>query len=217
MDIIPLGHASFKFKGKSASVITDPFNPLIVGLPFPKHTAADIVTVSHDHEDHNYVKILDTSEVVPVIFKGPGEYEAKGIDICAVPTFHDDKEGAGRGKNTVFKIEIDGLRIVHLGDLGHLLLDLQLEIIDNVDIVCVPVGGIYTIDAKQASKIIADLEPKIVIPMHYLRSGLNPKAFSTLSTVDQFLKEMGKEATKSSKLKITKDSLPPEMQIVVLE
>ena len=149
---------------------------------------------------------------------GPGEYEADGVDVTGVATFHDNKEGAERGKNTMYKIDIDGVTILHCGDLGHKLTEEQVEFIDNVDVLLVPTGGFYTIDASQAAEVVTQLEPNIVIPMHYQREGLNQKIFGNLASVSAFLKAVGQENVVSSpKLKVTKDSLPQETQVVILE
>ena len=219
MDILPLGLSSFKLKGKTTTVVCDPFNPEMVGLKFPKHTTANIVTVSHSHEDHNFIEgIEDEPNSQKVIFMGSGEYEADGVDVTGVATFHDNKEGAERGKNTMYKIDIDGVTILHCGDLGHKLTEEQVEFIDNVDVLLVPTGGFYTIDASQAAEVVTQLEPNIVIPMHYQREGLNQKIFGNLAPVSAFLKAVGQENVVSSpKLKVTKDSLPQETQVVILE
>ncbi len=215
MDIIPLGHASFKIKGKHASVVTDPYSGSEVGLKFPKHTDATIVTVSHNHFDHN---AIDAVEGSPHIINGPGEYDVAGVSVIGISVFHDQTQGKDRGKNTIYHIEMDGLHLVHLGDLGHVLSAAQIEMLDGVDVLFIPVGGSVTITPAQAAEVIAEIEPSIVIPMHYARPGLNPKVFGELSPVSAFLKEMGKEEIAvQPKLTITKEKLPTEMQIVVLE
>lgn len=217
MDITPLGHAAFKLSGKNAVVVTDPYAAGI-GLKFPKHVVADIVTVSHAHPDHNFVEAVEPGKNGRVIFAGPGEYERGGVEITGIETFHDSMNGTQRGRNTLYKIDIDGISIVHCGDLGHKLTEEQVEMIDSVDVLLVPVGGFYTIDAPTAAAVVTQLEPSIVIPMHYNRDGLDSKMFASLTPVSVFLKEMGKEGIVAQpKLKVTKDSLPPEMQVVVLE
>ena len=210
MDITFLGHSSFKLKGKTASVITDPYNSEI-GLEFPKQQA-DIVTISHFHSDHNAADLVAGEHF---LVSGPGEYEIKGIKIVGVNSFHDDKKGAERGKNIIFSFQIDGLRICHLGDLGQKELGSeQIEEIGSVDILLVPVGGTYTIDASEAAKVAAALEPKIVIPMHYLEPGLATK----LDPADKFLKEMGVESPSiQTKISIAKDKLPEEMAVILLQ
>ena len=122
MDITYLGHSSFKIRTKTATVITDPFDPKMVGLKY-SGVEGEIVTVSHDHSDHNAV---DRVSLVKKVVEGPGEYEILGVTIMGYKTFHDNKNGSERGENTVYVIEAEGLRLVHLGDLGHLLSDDQL-------------------------------------------------------------------------------------------
>lgn len=226
MDIYPLGHSSFRIKGKNATIVTDPFDPKMVGLKFPKVETCDIVTVSHAHSDHNFLESLglDTPENLTgrvgetFVACGPGEYDVKGVTIIGVPTFHDGKAGEERGNNIVFKFAIDEVNICHLGDLGHKLTDAQVGQIGDVDILLVPVGGSYTIDAKIAAEVVAQIEPFVVIPMHYNRSGLEAKLAEKLEGVDKFLKEMGSEGiVPASKYSVSKDKLPENTTIVVLE
>ena len=208
MEITWLGHSCFKLKGKQATVITDPFSPGI-GYTLGK-VSAEIVTVSHPHAGHSYIQGVGDE---PRIIKGPGEYEAGGVLTVGVHTYHDNEKGVQRGKNTAFVIDIDDVMICHLGDLGHVLTAEQVAEIDGVDVLMVPVGGVSTIDAVQAAQIVRQLEPKIVIPMHYKTDALK----RTLETVDRFLKEMGvKEAVHQPKLTVNKNSLPLTMQVVVL-
>lgn len=208
MDIISLGHSSFKIRGKSVTLVMDPFDPTATGLKFPKHTACDIVTVSHSHNDHNDVSQLEGD---PFVVEGAGEYDVKGVGIIGISTEH----GGDAGKNTIYRIEMEDLNIVHLGDLGRLLTASELDILDGVDVLFIPVGGTYTIDAVQAKKIIAEIEPAIVIPMHYDRPGMTIKG---LAPVYLFLKEMEKEeVVAQSKLTISKSKLPEEKQVIVLE
>jgi L-ascorbate metabolism protein UlaG (beta-lactamase superfamily) len=214
MDITYLGHASFRIRGKVATVVTDPYDSSVVGLKFPKHIEANVVTVSHAHEDHNSVSQIEGS---PYIIDGPGEYEVKGVGVVGLSTFHDAEKGATRGKNTVYRIEIDGVTIVHLGDLGHVLTADQVDALGGADVVMVPVGGVYSLTPSQAVEVVNEIEPAIVIPMHYAREGLDQKAFGQLSPVSAFLKEIGKEVTPQPKLSLTKDKLPAEMQVVILE
>lgn len=213
MDITWLGHSSFRIKGKSATVVTDPFESGKVGFKFPK-LETDIVTVSHDHWDHNQAGLVGGS---PKIVSGPGEYEIKGVSIFGVPTYHDTKQGAERGKNTVYVINVDNLRVCHLGDLGHTLSEEQVGEIGEVDILLAPVGGVYTVDASTASQIVLGLEPKVVIPMHYKTPELNSEIFGKLAGVEEFIKELGIEPIRDSKFGITYDKLPEEMQLVILE
>jgi len=214
MDIVHLGHASFKIRGKKATLVTDPFDPEVVGFKFPK-TEAEIVTVSHQHRDHNFVSAVSGDFVV---VSGPGEYEIRGVKISGIPAFHDDKDGQVRGKNTIFRIEMDGITLVHLGDLGHKLNDQITEKLDAVDVLMIPVGGYYTIDPSLASQIITALEPSIIIPMHYSTANMNKELAAKIADVSVFLKEIGKEKTvPMPKLTVTKDRIGTEPEVFVLE
>lgn len=213
MEIVYLGHSSFRLKGKSSTVVTDPYDEK--SGKFPRDIDANIVTVSHDHGDHNAVNKVGGN---PFIITGPGEYEVGGVSVIGVPTFHDDKEGGERGGNTVYVVEIDGLRIVHMGDLGHKLTQEQLDEIGPVGIALVPVGGTYTIDAKIASEVVKQLEASVVIPMHYQQPGMDAGTFGSLTGVEDFLKEMSKtDVAPIPKYVITGEKLPTELQVVVLE
>jgi L-ascorbate metabolism protein UlaG (beta-lactamase superfamily) len=215
MEITPLGLSSFKLRGKQASLVTDPYNSAAVGLKFPKNVEADIVTISHNHPDHNEVSAVSGS---PFIITGPGEYEIKGVMVIGVATFHDENKGADRGHNTIYRIEIDGVKIAHLGDLGHTLSSAQVDDLNGIDVLFVPVGGVYSLDPVKAAQVISDLDPRIVIPMHYNIPALDQKTYGTLSPVSVFLKQMNKESVVPvSKLNVAKDKFAPEMQIVVLE
>lgn len=214
MDINYLGHSAFKIRGRGATVITDPYESEMVGLKFPKHVSADIVTVSHHHRDHDATGQIEGS---PYLVDGPGEYEVKGVSIVGIPSCHDTESGARRGSNTIYRIEVDGVSFVHLGDLGHTLSNNEVESLDGVDILCIPVGGIYTIDAVQAAEVIKSVEPAVVIPMHFGRPELNRQNFGNLAPFSVFLKEVGKEpVSPQPKLTISKDKLPTELQVVVL-
>jgi len=207
------GQSCFKIQGQNVTIITDPFDKSY-GLKVPR-MAADIITSSHDHNDHNNVKaVKGIDESSPFIITGSGEYEVKDVFVYGIPCFHDKNEGQDRGENTIYRIEIDNLTLVHLGDLGHAFANGQLEKLKQVDILFVPVGGVYTIDAKAASEVISQIEPRIVIPMHYQIPGLKLK----LDSLDKFCKEIGVCPTeKLAKLKIAKKDLPAEdMKVVVL-
>ncbi len=208
MEITHLGHACFKIMGKQISVLTDPFDPEKVGLKLAKQDA-DVVTVSHDHFDHNCLEILKSEYL---LLDSPGEYEIRESEFIGVFADHDEQKGQERGQITIFTMEIDDIKICHLGDLGTDLNSEQLDKIDGVDILLIPVGGKTTIDAKTAVKIINQIEPKIVIPMHYADGKMTD--FSPLSV---FLDEMGVSPMPLEKLKITTSNLPEEMEVVVLK
>jgi L-ascorbate metabolism protein UlaG (beta-lactamase superfamily) len=212
MDITYLGHSSFKLKGKTASLVTDPFSPEMVGLKYPK-VSADMATISHDHEDHNRSDLVNDAKIV---IKNPGEYEVQGISIIGIQTFHDDKKGKLRGKNTIYVIEIEGIRIVHLGDLGHVLSEKTIDEIGDVDVLLIPIGGEYTINSSQAAQIVRDMEPNIAIPMHFRFSGIDEKTFGNLSDEKSFLSEVGYPVENTNKLSLKKASLEEEKKVVVL-
>lgn len=197
-------------KDNSANILIDPFGD--IGLKEPK-LEADILLVTHEHEDHNNTK---NAKGNPFIINGPGEYEVKGVFIQGIDSFHDDSQGKERGKNTIYTIEAEDMKICHLGDFGQKqLTDEQLEKIGNVDILMIPVGGTYTIDSSDAAKVIGQIEPKVVIPMHYELPNLKFK----LDNVSKFLKVMGKNSIEpQDKLTIKASALPKErnMEIVVL-
>ncbi len=219
MEITYFGHASFMLKTKDCKIVTDPFHNEI-GLKFPK-TAADIVTVSHNHMDHNNkeaVASTDGSEG-PMVFDWPGEFERKGVRIFGFQSFHDTQKGAERGENVVFRFEIDGLQVVHLGDLGHVPDDKLIENIGEVDIVFIPVGGFFSLDPKQASETIKKLDPSIVIPMHYSVDGLTAELKDKLQPLSDFLKIMGVENVQPLEKYVVKkeDIAEKENEIVVLQ
>ncbi len=156
------GHACFYIEAAGHKIVTDPYD---VDLGYPLfRTRADIVTISHDHWDHNAVEsVLGNPQVV----EDTDIIEVAGVQIKGIASFHDAHGGRERGPNTIFRISAEGLALVHLGDLGHMLTERQIEEIGRVDVLLVPVGGIYTIDARQAVSVVSELQPKVVIPMHY--------------------------------------------------
>jgi len=208
MEITWLGHSCFLIRGKEKTIITDPCHPdLGYRLSEPE---ADIVTVSHFHPGHNYIEGVADE---PKQIKSPGEYEMGGIFITGIPTFHDDKKGELKGKNTIYVIEMDGITLCHLGDLGHPLGPQLVEEIGDVDILFLPAGEVSTILIDTAVEIVRQLEPHIVIPMHY-----KTEAFTgNLSPVDKFLDKMRiRELEAKPKLSITSSSLPTPTQTIVL-
>jgi L-ascorbate metabolism protein UlaG (beta-lactamase superfamily) len=203
MEITWLGHSCFRIKGSHATVVTDPYPPEL-GYSLGKVTAR-VVTVSHPHPGHSYVKGIGDE---PRVVKGPGEYEIGGVLIIGIPT-----GGKERGKNTAYLMEIDEVTVCHLGDLGHTLTNEQAEEMDNVDVLLLPVGGVSTINATTAAEVVRQIEPKIVIPMHYKTEALKRE----LEPVDRFLKEMGtKEIEPQPKLSVTKQNVPLSMQVFLL-
>lgn len=202
MTITWYGHSCFRIEAKEGSILTDPFSKEI-GLKPPK-IKDDLVLVSHDHSDHN-----NTEDAGPesFIIKNPGEYEKNGISVLGIPSFHDKSEGKERGLNTIYLIKAEDMTICHLGDLGQEKLDeKQVEEIGDVDILMIPVGGNYTINYKEAVEVISQVEPKIVIPMHYKVKDLT----LDIESADKFLKELGLTPEKADKFKVAKKTLPTE-------
>ncbi len=214
MDIKYIGHSSFFIRTRDAKIVTDPFNPTSVGLKYPK-TEADIVTLSHLHDDHNYMEGIKGE---PLFIDWPGEFEKNKVRIFGFQTFHDKKKGEERGPNTMFKFEADNLSVLHCGDLGHLLEDSMIEEIGSVDILLIPTGGFYTINAQEAAKVVNEIEPALVIPMHYQQSGMNEELAVNMQPVTDFLKEIGAADTQPvDKLSIKKEDLnPEELKVVVM-
>ena len=207
MEITWYGLSCFRFKSRQLTVVTDPYSPE-VGLTLP-NLRARVVTISHDAPGHNYLKGVKGVEHV---FDGPGEYEVNGVFITGVATYHRGKPGQ-RERNTAFLFEFADISIGHLGDLGSMLTSKQIEAMNSPDVLIVPVGGGDTLDAAQAVEVITELEPRIVIPMHYALPGLQFE----LDSLEKFLKEMGVESVESAPaLKLRKSDLTGEETRVVL-
>lgn len=203
------GQACFKLQSGSQTVIIDPFDKKI-GLK-PPAGEAQMVLVTHDHYDHNNVEAVKGE---PFVADGPGEYEYQGIRVKGIRSFHDDKKGAERGLNTIYVVRMEGLRIVHLGDLGqNELTDKQVEEIGSADVLMVPVGGVYTMSGGEAPGIVNQVEPRIAIPMHYAVPGLAVK----LESVDVFLKEIGvKDVQPQEKLTVKKTAASEDARTEVV-
>jgi L-ascorbate metabolism protein UlaG (beta-lactamase superfamily) len=208
MEIIWLGHSCFLIKGKEKTIITDPCHPDLgyrLGEP-----VADIVTLSHFHRGHSYIEGVGND---PKQIKSPGEYEIGGTFITGIASFHDNNKGEVRGKNTIYVIEMEGMTLCHLGDLGHPLDSHLTEEIGDISILFLPVGEVSTMPIDTATEIIRQLEPLIVIPMHY-----RTEVFAgNLSTVDKFLDRMRiRDLEAKPKLSITSSSLPSSTEIILL-
>lgn len=176
------GHSCFLLTADDGiKVLMDPFNEMVGKLPAIE---ADIVTVSHQHGDHNNVKAVRGQ---PTIVDKPGTSYGNGIEISGVETAHDESEGSKRGKNTIFKVTMDGIRFCHCGDLGHLLTPEQLKSIGAVDVLLIPVGGFFTIDAETAAKVVGQIKPAVTIPMHYNTGRVN----LPIKDAEPFVKAMG--------------------------
>jgi L-ascorbate metabolism protein UlaG (beta-lactamase superfamily) len=214
MKIKWFGHSAFAITSQSGQVlITDPYeaggyNGAVGYLPI--NIIADIVTISHNHADHNYIKTIQGN---PKIINQKGDYEVGGIKIKSIRGYHDMKQGKERGNNIIFTYEIDNIKIVHLGDIGHTLSQKEVDELGKTDILLIPVGGYFTIDAQQATDMVENLKPKITIPMHYKTELLN----FPIAKVDEFTK--GKKAVKklsSPEISVSRETLPSEPEIWVL-
>lgn len=202
MNIIWYGQSCFRIETKEASLLVDPFSKDI-GLK-PPRLNDNIIAVTHDHYDHAN---LEGADQQALIIRGPGEYEKFGIYVHGIRSFHDDKDGTERGLNTIFMIRAEEMILCHLGDFGQkAFTDEQLSQMGNkdIDILFIPVGGKYTIGAKEAVEIIKELEPKIIIPMHYKVPGLN----IDIANASDFIKELGLKFEEVETFKINKKNLP---------
>ncbi len=208
------GQSCFKLLVKSntgdkITILIDPFDKE-TGLTPPRGNA-DIVLITHGHHDHNNLKAVSGT---PFVINGPGEYDVKGVPIKGVYSYHDNSKGNERGVNTMYIIEAEDMKICHLGDLGQKeLADEQLDKIGEIDILMVPVGGIYTIDGGEAVKVINQIEPSVAIPMHYKVDGLTIK----LEKVDDFLKEISLTPETMEEYNVKKMDLGEEMKVIVMK
>jgi len=211
MKIEFLGHASFLITSQTGlRIMTDPYKPGCFdgGIKYdPITEEADIVTISHEHDDHNCTDIKGN----PVFVRGAEKKNIRGIEIIGTDVFHDESGGTERGKNTIFKMKVDGMNIVHLGDLGHPLSDQDAKEIGGVDVLFVPVGGYFTIDAKIAESTVNKLNPKVVVPMHFKTD----KCGFPIAPVDDYI--TNKDIKKcDGEFEITKEQLPSKMTTYVL-
>lgn len=211
MKIKWLGHSSFLITSDAGiRIITDPYAPNERLTYGEIRESADIVTVSHEHGDHNNVAAVGGN---PKIVKEATK--VKGIEFKGIPTYHDDAGGQRRGKNTIFCFEVDGTRICHLGDLGHPLGNKEVAELGKVDMLLIPVGGNFTIDAKVATEVSNKLAPKVIIPMHYQNERC--PAFP-VSTVDEFLRgKAGASRLDASEVEYKKGKLPTTTRVIVLK
>ena len=212
MKIKYLGHATFVItSNKGARIITDPYETT-PDLTYGEITeSADIVTVSHKHFDHGNVAAVRGN---PVVINRAGRSEAKGIEFNGIASYHDEAGGSLRGDNIIFCFELDGVRVCHLGDLGHRLDDKRLKEIGSVDVLLIPVGGVYTIDAKVATEVCDQLKPRVIIPMHYKTE----KGLAGISGVEGFLSgKANVSRLDSSQAEFKPGELPATGQIIVLK
>lgn len=214
MEIKWYGQSCFRVKDNDKIIVFDPFSNDI-GLTLPK-LIADIILVSHNHHDHNnVVAIISEDNKKPFIVASPGEYEVSGVYIHGISSFHDKKEGEERGQNTIYVVNFNGIKICHLGDLGTPLSNGNLEALGEIDILFVPVGGKYTINIKEVMEVINQIDPKIIIPMHYKIPGLN----IDIDGIENFAKQFKISSPEGQDfLKINKVDLPAkEREAIILK
>ena len=207
-----LGHSCFLITSETGlRIITDPYSTG-GGINYsPVNEAADIVTVSHNHRDHNNIVAVRGK---PEVITGSGTKTAKGLQFKGIASHHDESKGKERGANTIFYFTVDGIRLCHLGDLGHELSREEISQIGNVDVLLIPIGGFFTIDARVAAKVGDDLKPKVILPMHYKTS----KCDLPITGAEDFL--AGKKNVKklnSSETEFKAGKLPEATEIVVLQ
>ena len=213
MEITWLGHSCFRLRSRDSFVVTDPCDKS-TGYTIDQHTAS-VVTTRHDHPGHNTIAAVAGS---PSVVQGPGEFEISGVLITGIRRYHDDEQGERLGKNVAYVLELDDVRVCHLGDLGHVPTPEQVEELSGIDILLTPVGGGgSTISASAAAETVSLLGPKLVIPMHYQTPASKKK---DLEPLDRFLKEMGATSAleeRQPKLSVTKSTRPQETKVLVLD
>lgn len=219
MEITYLGQSSFKFKNKSGLVtIIDPFSPEFVGLPYPKDVA-DILVISHSHEDHNYKQAITgpVTRSETFVIEAEGEYEVSGAEVSTIKTWHDKNNGADRGKNLVTVIRDEGFVICHLGDLGQKMTEAMIEKIGSVDVLIIPVGGEYTITLEEVNETIKAFAPSLVVPMHYRVEGMKG-AVDALAPLSTFMEKSKWPVfgEPMHKIKLDKSALPDDTSILVM-
>ncbi len=209
MELTWLGHSCFRLRGRDLTVVTDPFGPDL-GLTLGR-VQADVVTVSHDEPNHNAIGVV---EGAPRTVAGPGEYEMAGVMITGVATPRQPGQSRREPRNTAYLLELDDVTICHLGDLAAPLGADQVAVVKDADVLLLPVGGHCTIDGAQAAEVVAAVEPRLVVPMHYRTPGIRPE----LDPVDRFCREVGAaELTPQPRLSVTRSSLPDQLTVVLLE
>ncbi len=210
MKIQYLGHSCFKLtESTGKTIITDPYKG--IGYELPEGLTADAVTVSHHHYDHDNVSAVNTSKVI----ESEGFYQLHGVEITGIKSYHDTEEGKLRGENTIFKFRMDGLDICHLGDLGEECTAELLELLLPVNILLIPVGGNYTLDAEQAKEYVDRIMPELVIPMHYKTRNLTVDIEKAQGFLDLFDDE-DVDVCHKDVLEFSRDDLTEEKTKIIL-
>ncbi len=200
------GHSCWEIRNDK-TIVTDPHDGKSIGIPAP-NVKGDIILVSHDHYDHNSVKSVEKND--SKIITDGHKRNIDNIEIYGINTFHDEENGAKRGKNILFKFIIDNITFCHLGDLGHILDDVTISKIGDVDVLFIPIGGTFTIDNQKAWNVIKNIKAKIIVPMHYKIGGLS----LPISGIDSFLKQKPYNVLHvGNEIDIEKEDLPQESEI----
>ena len=210
------GQAFFQLTSSNGvRVVIDPFDNTYFAYPIPKGLVADILLVTHEHNDHNNTGIIGGS---PLVCRGPqgvGRFERAGVTVTGTAAFHDENRGASRGPDTIYSFALDGVRFCHVGDLGCLLTDEQIQSVGPVDVLFLPVGGHFTLDVTKLDPLVAQLKPRVLVPMHY-HTRYTPKL--PIAPVDDFLRGKGHvKRLGSAAFAIGKAVLPVQPEILVLE
>jgi len=205
------GHSCFEIGSEDAiTIVTDPHDGKSIGIR-PPVVAANIVLMSHDHFDHNCERVVQGLD--KKLVTKAGSHSIKGVPIVGIPSYHDEEDGKKRGENVIFKFELEGLRFCHLGDLGQVLDESQISKIGQVDVLFIPVGGTFTLDADMAWKVIEAIKPRVIVPMHFRIGGLS----LSIAPVDGFLAKAKPDnvVRVGNEVEMTSDDLPDEQEIWV--
>ena len=205
------GHSCFEIgDGKDLTIVTDPHDGKSIGIK-PPVVKGNIVLMSHDHFDHNCAKVVSAPGTE--IITGPGEKTAKGVKIMGVHSYHDEANGSKRGENTIFKFEVEGIKLCHLGDLGEQLDKEQLAEMGEIDVLFIPVGGTFTLDPAGAWQVIKAIKPKVIVPMHYRVGGLS----LAIQPVENFLAKADKKSVikVGNEIEFSKEDLPEKQEVWV--
>ncbi len=208
MEIRWHGHSCFEI-GDGMEIVIDPHDGRSIGIKTP-NVKADLVLVTHHHFDHDAVRVVKGNFKV---IDGPGDYRVQDIHIKGIMGYHDEQNGKKRGNITMYKIETEGVRLLHVGDLGHVLKPNQINEIGKIDILFTPVGGVYTVDAKKAYKNVKLLKPKVVVPMHYKLPGMT----LGIEPLDHFISQFPREKVEyvGNSISFTREDLPRDMEVWV--
>lgn len=208
MEIQWLGHSCFRLRGATSTLITDPFSSTL-GIALPE-IQAEVVTISHPHPHHSNTESVEGD---PYIIDTPGEYDVKGIYVHGIATTLREEAGEG-GRNIIYRIEMEGVTIAHLGDLGQPLSSRQAEELSGVDVLFLPSGAGCTVTTTQAAQLVNLIDPRLVIPMHYQ----TPELTVDLNTVEEILRELSvQEVVPQARISVTPTNLPPDRRVVLME